>query len=56
MAYVQQQMASSTTYLFTRLQKTFSSCEPKEEWPHAGLYNCNGRQIELLHMKWFNGG
>ena len=53
MAYVQQQMASSTTYLFTRLQKTFSSCEPKEEWPHAGLYNYNGRQIELFHMKWF---
>ena len=45
--------ASSTTYLFTRLQKTFSSCEPKEEWPHAGLYNYNGRQIELFHMKWF---
>ena len=31
MAYVQQQMASSKTYLFTRLQKTFSSCEPKKE-------------------------
>ena len=31
MAYVQQQMASSATYLFTRLQRTFSSCEPKEE-------------------------
>ena len=44
MAYVQQQMASSTTYLFTRLQKTFSSCEPKEEWPDSGF-----------HMKWFNG-
>ena len=44
MAYVQQQMASSTTYLFTRLQKTFSSCEPKEEWPYSGF-----------HMKWFNG-
>ena len=36
MAYVQQQMASSTKNLFTGLQKTFSSCEPKEEWPHAG--------------------
>ena len=28
-------------YIFTRLhsviQDTFSSCEPKEEWPHAGL-------------------
>ena len=23
--------ASSITYLFTRLQKTFSSCEPKED-------------------------
>ena len=45
--------ASSTTYLFTRLQKTFSIFDPKEEWPHAGLYNYNGRQIELFHMKWF---
>ena len=43
--------ASSTTYLFTRLQKTFSSCETKEEWPHRGLYNYNGRQIGLFHMK-----
>ena len=48
--------ASSTTYLFTRLQKTFNSCETKEEWPHRGLYNYNGRQIELFYMKWFNGG
>ena len=45
--------ASSRAYLFTRLQKTFSSCEPKEEWPHAGLYDYNGRQIELFNMKWF---
>ena len=43
MAYV-----SSGTYLFTRLRKTFSNCEPKEEWQHAGLYNYYGRQIELL--------
>ena len=21
--------------------------------PHAGLYNYNGKQIELFHMKWF---
>ena len=56
MAYVQQQMASSTTYLLTRLQKTFSSCEPKEELTHAGLYKYNGRQIKLFHTKWFNGG
>ena len=48
--------ASSTTYLFTRLQKTFDSCETKEELPHAGLYNYNGRQKELLHIKWFNCG
>ena len=34
MAYV-----ISKAYSFTRLQKTFSSCKPKEEWPHAGLYN-----------------
>ena len=51
MAFVQQQMASLTTYLFTRLQKIFSSCEPKEEWPHAGLYKYIRRQIELFHMK-----
>ena len=56
MAYVQQQMTSSTTYLFTRLQKAFSSCEPRGEWPHAGLYQYNGRQIELFHMQCFNGG
>ena len=29
----------SATYLFTGLQKTFSSCKPKEESPHADLYN-----------------
>ena len=47
---------SSTTYLLTRLHKTFSSRESKEEWPNAGVYNYNGKQIELFHMKWFNGG
>ena len=31
---------SSATYLLTGL-------------PHAGLYNYNGRYIELFHMKWF---
>ena len=56
MAYVQQQMASSTTYLFTRLQKTFSSYETKKKWPHVALYKYNGRQLELFHIKWFNGG
>ena len=56
MAYVQQQMASSKRYLFTRLQKTFSNCELKEEWPHAGIYKYNERQIELFYVKWFNGG
>ena len=30
---------SLTTYLFPRLQKIFSICEPKEKWPHIGLYN-----------------
>ena len=30
--------ASSTTYLL-RLQKKLSSCKPKGDWPHAGLYN-----------------
>ena len=34
---------SSTTYLLTRL-------------PHTGLYNYNGRQIELFHKKWVNCG
>ena len=48
--------ASSTKYLFTRLQKTFNSSKPKEELPHAGLYNYNGRQTELFDMKWFNCG
>ena len=48
--------ASLTTYLSTRLQKTFSTCEPKEELPHAGLYNYNGRQIKLFHKKCFNCG
>ena len=33
---------SSATYLLTKL-------------PHAGVYNYNGRQIELFHMKWFVG-
>ena len=40
---------SSTTYLLTRLQKKFSSSEPKEELPQAGLYNYDGRQTELFH-------
>ena len=31
--------ATSATYLLTRL--------------NAGLYNYNGRQIELFYMKWF---
>ena len=31
---------SSKTHLLTRL-------------PHAGLYDYNGRQIELFHLKWF---
>ena len=44
------------TYLFTRLQKIFSSCYPKEEWQLAGLYDCNGRQIKLFHMKLFHCG
>ena len=48
MAYVHQQMASSTKYLFTRLTKTLSSCEPKEEWPHAYLYKYNGRWTGFL--------
>ena len=42
-------LPSSTTYLLTRLQKKVSSCEPKEELPLGGLYNYDGRQIELFH-------
>ena len=38
-------------YLFTRLHETSSNYGIKEEWAHAGLYNCNGRQIELFHVK-----
>ena len=34
---------SWTTYLLTGL-------------PNAGLYDYNGRQIELFRMKWFNCG
>ena len=41
---------TSKTYLLTTLQKKFSSCEPKEELPHAGVYNYNGRQIEVFHV------
>ena len=48
--------ASSTIYLLIKLQKKFISCESKEEWPRAGLYNYIGRQIELFHMKLFNCG
>ena len=47
---------SSTTYLLKGLQKKISSCEPKEELSHAGLYNYNEREIELFHVKWFNYG
>ena len=35
--------ASSTAYLLTKL-------------PHVGLYNYNGKQIELFHLKCFNCG
>ena len=40
--------ASSTRYLLTRLRKKLSSCEAKEEWPYVGLYDYNGKQIELF--------
>ena len=42
--------ASLTIYLFTTLQKACSSCEPKEVFPHAGLYIYNGMQTERLHF------
>ena len=32
---------------------TYSVAEAKEESPHAGLCNNNGRQIDCFHMKWF---
>ena len=47
--------ASSITFI-NKITEDFSSCERKEEWPHAGLYNYNGRQTELFRMKWFNSG
>ena len=34
---------SSTTYLLTSL-------------PQSGLYDYDGKQIELFHKKWFNCG
>ena len=48
--------ASSAIYLLPRLQKKFSSCERKEELPHVGLYNHNGKHMELFHMIKFNWG
>ena len=39
-----------------KITEVSQRCEPKEVWPHAGLYKYNGRQIELFHMKWFSGG
>ena len=51
MAITSAAYASSITHLFTRLLKTFSGCEPKEEWPHTAIYSYNGRHIELFHMK-----
>ena len=43
--------ASLTTNLLARLQKKFSSCDPKKELLHAGRYNYNERQTELFHAK-----
>ena len=43
----------SATYLFTRLQKTLSSCDSKEEWPHTGLYDwkaIEGKQNFLIGL------
>ena len=51
--YIVVASTSSTTYLFTKLQKTFSSCEPRKELLHAGLYSYNGRQIIFFHIIWF---
>ena len=48
--------ASSTAYLLTRLKKKFCNYESRGEWPHAGLYGYNGRQMGLFHMEWFNCG
>ena len=38
---------SSATCLSARLQKTFSSCESKEEWRHAG-----NNYIIVTESKW----
>ena len=45
--------ASPKEHVFSRLHNIFSSCEAKEESPHAGLCNNNGTQIDFFHMKWF---
>ena len=36
-------------------KKEFGSCDSKDEWPHAGLYDYNGRQIKLFQIKCFDG-
>ena len=39
--------ASSTIYLFRRLQMTIQSL-----WPHAALHIYNWRQVELFYIQW----
>ena len=48
----------STYVIFIWVCKILMACESLTTYlltglPHAGLYNYNGRQIELFHMKWF---
>ena len=36
-----------------KITKDIQQCEPKEEWPHAGLYNYNGMFSILLISREF---
>ena len=47
----------STSVIFTLVSRILMACESSTTYlltglPRAGLYNYNGRQIELFHMKW----
>ena len=48
--------ASSTTYLFTRRHLVPVSQRGNDQMQFYMLYDFNGRQIEIFHMKWFNDG
>ena len=41
--YIVVASTSSTTYLFTKLQKTFSSCEPRKEYMQVYIVIMEGK-------------